>query len=83
MYKVYVIKSITRDWIYVGLTISLERRLKEHNNKRVSSTKAYAPFELIFFEEFAQRIDARAREKYLKSGTGKEQIKNKINMPRW
>ena len=39
------------------------------------STKAYKPFELILKEEFPTRDEARQREKYLKSGIGKEFLK--------
>ena len=53
------------------------KRLKEHNNGKTKSTKGYLPWILFFFEEFETRIEARSREKYLKSGIGKEFIKSK------
>jgi predicted GIY-YIG superfamily endonuclease len=40
-YYLYVLKSITKDFIYVGQTIDLKRRFKEHNNKEELSTKHY------------------------------------------
>ncbi len=76
MYFVYAIKSKTKNYIYVGLTNNVERRLIEHNNGENRSTKAYVPFCLIIRESFETRIDARAREKYLKSGIGKEFLKS-------
>ncbi len=33
------------------------------------------PFELIYLEEFKNRQEARIKEKYLKSGVGKEFLK--------
>lgn len=75
MYYVYAIKSLNRNYIYVGMTSDIERRLKEHNNGENRSTKAYRPFELIYKEAFRLRVDARIREKYLKRGTGKEFLK--------
>jgi putative endonuclease len=42
-FTVYAIKSNNRNYIYVGMTNNLERRLKEHNQHENKSTKAYAP----------------------------------------
>ena len=68
MYTVYAIKSISRNYIYVGLTSNLERRLEYHNKGYEKTTKPYKPFKLIFTERFENRTQARAKEKYLKSG---------------
>ena len=57
------------------MTNVLERRIAEHNNGENKSTKAYRPFKLIYSETFPDRISARAKEKYLKSGIGKEFLK--------
>ena len=76
MYYVYAIKSLERVYIYVGMTTNVERRINEHNKGKNRSTKAYKPFDLIYVEEFDTRIKARQREKYLKSGIGKEFLKN-------
>ncbi|MCS5491613.1 GIY-YIG nuclease family protein [Algoriphagus limi] len=72
---VYAIKSLHRNYIYVGMTNNLERRIQEHNSGKGRSTKPYAPFRLIFSEKVSCREDARKREKYLKSGCGKEFLK--------
>lgn len=76
MFFVYAIKSLTRNYIYVGLTNNIDRRITEHNNGLNRSTKAYRPFELIYTEEHTTRTEARLREKYLKSGIGKEFLKS-------
>ena len=75
MFFIYVINSLSRKYIYVGMTNDLDRRIKEHNMGQNRSTKAYKPFELILKEEYATRDEARKREKYLKSGIGKEFLK--------
>lgn len=75
-YYVYAISSINRNYVYVGITANLEERLRRHNNGREKTTKPYKPFKLIYTEKFNARVDARAREKYLKSGVGKEFLKN-------
>ncbi|MCF7907200.1 GIY-YIG nuclease family protein [Patescibacteria group bacterium] len=82
MYFVYVLKSEKDGKFYVGMTNNIERRVKEHNNGVAStpSTKNRGPFKLIYFEKLENRIIAREREKYLKSGSGREYIKNKSSI---
>lgn len=75
MYIVYVLKSIKHFRFYVGFTSNVEKRVKDHNAGRTKSTKGYRPWELIFTENFLTRNEARIREKELKSGAGKEFIK--------
>jgi putative endonuclease len=75
MYYVYAISSLKRNYIYVGLTDNIERRLSEHNTGKNKTTKPYCPFVVIYFEECNSRIEARNREKYFKSGSGKEKLR--------
>ena len=75
MYYVYVIESINFKRRYIGFTSNIENRLKQHNSGKTRSTKAYKPWKLLFFEEFKDKIDAINREKYLKSGVGREYIR--------
>lgn len=76
MYFVYALKSVSFNFIYVGMTNNLERRIRQHNNKETVSTKYYAPFIIIYSEQVDARIEARKREKYLKSGVGKEFLRS-------
>jgi len=55
-----------------GLTKDLKKRFDQHQKGRNRSTRAYRPFKLIYTEEFEKRSEGRMREKYLKSGIGKE-----------
>lgn len=75
MFWVYAISSLKRNYIYVGLTSDLESRVARHNNGYEKTTKPYRPFVLLFFEEVTTRIEAREREKYWKSGIGKEKLR--------
>ncbi|KAB2922285.1 MAG: GIY-YIG nuclease family protein [Bacteroidetes bacterium] len=75
MFWVYVLKSDAHYRFYVGLTEDVARRLAEHNSGRTKSTKAYRPWSIVFSESFITRTEARKREKKLKSGSGKEYIK--------
>lgn len=75
MFYVYVLSSTIQKYIYVGLTNDLKRRIGQHNNGKERTTRAYKPYTCIHTEEFETRTQARIREKYLKSGIGKEWIK--------
>jgi len=77
MHYVYVLSSLKRKYIYVGLTNDVERRVAQHQKGRERTTAPYRPFQLLLVEKYSTRPDARKREKYLKSGTGKEWIKQK------
>lgn len=53
----------------------LDRRLKEHNSGKTKSNKAFIPWDIIYTEEFDSVEEALKREKYLKSGSGREFLK--------
>ena len=78
MFYTYALRSLQRNYIYVGLTDNLERRINEHQSGKNKTTRPYRPFELIFSESFPNRIEARKNEIYLKSGIGKEFLKRLI-----
>ncbi|MBC7864046.1 MAG: GIY-YIG nuclease family protein [Bacteroidia bacterium] len=59
---------------YVGVTNSLDRRLKEHSSGHCekSYTNSRLPVQLIYFEEFKYILKAIAREKQLKGWSRKK-----------
>lgn len=57
------------------MTSNIEERIERHNRGYEKTTRAYRPFELIYTEDQATREEAREREKYFKSGVGKEFLK--------
>ena len=72
---VYALRSKKVDRVYVGMAADIEKRLAEHNSGRVFSTKGYMPWYVVYREECEDREVARKREKYWKSGCGKEFLK--------
>ena len=72
MWFAYALKSKKDGGLYIGMSSDLERRLLEHNRGYNRSTKSRAPFSLIYSQEYSSRTEARRREKYLKSGVGRE-----------
>ena len=81
-FHVYAIVSLKKKMIYVGMSNSVFRRIKEHNMGTVRSTKAFRPWKLIFSKELSTRAEARREEKKFKSGSYKEYLYSLIkNMP--
>lgn len=78
-FYVYLLRSINKpDWIYVGYTENLKERLKEHNSGDSKSTAYYKPFELIHYEAYRNRKDAKRRELYLKTTKGKTTLRTML-----
>ena len=78
-YYVYVLLSETDGRFYTGYSSSLRKRITDHNEGKVISTKSRTPFRLVYFEGCLNQQDATRREKYLKSGNGKIYLRNRIS----
>jgi len=77
MYNVYILYSQKDKKLYVGQTTNLKKRIIEHAEGKVKSTKNRRPLTLIHKESFTTRYDAMRREKFLKSLYG-ARFKQKI-----
>jgi putative endonuclease len=75
MYYTYVLHSKKDNGLYIGYTKDLKTRIKQHQDGKSISTKNRLPLSLVYYESFIMDSGARAREKYLKSGYGREQLK--------
>ena len=67
---VYILKSRICDFLYIGSTCDIHRRLAEHNNGFVQSTKAYVPLEIVAYIGVRTEGKARDLERYFKTGSG-------------
>jgi putative endonuclease len=74
-FYVYILYSVKDNKFYIGFTNNLKKRLTEHANGKVEATKNRIPLKLIHYEYFINLSDAKAREKFLKSGYGRKQFK--------
>jgi len=75
MFFVYVLQSLKDQKLYIGYTRDLEKRLSQHNNGEVASTKPRTPLKLIFYEAYLNQKDALRREDYFKTTKGKRSLK--------
>lgn len=75
---VYILRSLKNENLYVGFTHNLKLRLAEHNNGLNQSTARFRPWELLYYEAHRNEIDARRREKYLKTSAGGRAISNML-----
>jgi len=79
MHYVYLIKSKVKNWVYIGFSSDLRKRLQEHNSGKVRATKGNRPFTLVYYEAYKNELDARKREIELKrKGQQKEFLKERI-----
>ena len=66
MNYVYILKG-KDDSLYTGWTNNLEKRVQAHQSgKGAKYTRAKLPVELVYFEEFEDKIDAMKREYEIK-----------------
>ena len=79
MFIVYILKSESSGKLYTGHTHDLKSRLATHNMGFSQYTKGRGPWKLIYSEEFNTRGEAMKREKFFKSGKGREELKGLIN----
>lgn len=77
-YYVYVLVSGKDGNWYTGYTVDLRARLKQHQEGKSRSTQSRGPWTLIYYEASVDVEDARARERYLKSGMGKRYLRNRL-----
>lgn len=80
MYFVYVIRN-AEGLLYKGQTDNVEKRLLEHNSEDGERryTKRRGPWRIVYQETYETRSKARAREKFLKSGQGREFLKRVLS----
>jgi putative endonuclease len=75
MFYVYVLRSAS-GILYKGSTADLEARIKTHNSTSGNRfTSKDQPWVLVYSELHNSRADAMKREKFLKSGKGREFLK--------
>ncbi len=79
-FVVYILYSEKFKKNYTGFTSNLIERFKSHNLLETKGfTIKYRPWKVIYVEFFNSKTEAMKREKYLKTGIGREFIKHLIS----
>lgn len=75
MYYVYVLQSESDAGLYIGFTADLRQRFAQHQAGDSCATAFRRPWRLIYYEAYRMRQDAEGREKFLKSGAGRQYLR--------
>lgn len=74
MNYVYILKC-SDNTLYTGWTNNLSKRLQTHSEgKGAKYTKARLPVELVYFEEYEDKISAQKREYVIKQLSKKQKL---------
>jgi len=74
MWCVYIIECKDSS-LYTGITMNIERRLKEHNSKKGGKyTKVRLPVKLIYKESYKNKGDALKREIQIKGWSKRKKL---------
>ncbi len=80
MFWTYVLKNLTTGRNYIGSTNNLERRIKEHNRGQTKSTRREGIWVLVYSEQHTSQIEAKNREKVIKSYKGGNAFKELLDV---
>lgn len=79
MYYVYLLEDQGDESWYIGYSEDLRRRMEEHKRGNGCKTTSEKPdWELIYYEAYPDKQDALNREKFLKSGSGRNYLKKQL-----
>jgi putative endonuclease len=75
MYYVYILECCDKT-LYAGITVDLERRIKEHNSSKLGAkyTGARRPVALVYAKKFRNRSKASKEEARIKKLTKIEKL---------
>lgn len=77
MFYFYVLK-LKNGKFYYGFTSNLKRRIQEHKSGKSVFTSKNGQFDLIFYEAYINKDDAKEAERYFKTGHGREVLRGKL-----
>src|SRR2546423_1196385 len=72
---VYVLRSTVTGRLYIGSAANLDDRIWRHNSGQSKATRHGCPWCLIYHEAFQTRSEAEHRERELKTGKGRDELK--------
>ncbi len=75
MHYVYILLNETKTRTYTGVADDVNKRLALHNAGRVKSSRPHRPYKIAHTESFVTLSEARQKEKFYKSTTGRRRLK--------
>jgi len=78
IFTTYILQNSLTRRFYIGSTNNLLRRSEEHNRGQTKSTRQKGNWILIYKEEYKTNIEAKKREKVIKSYKGGNAFKKLI-----
>ena len=81
MFWVYVLKSDVTGRRYTGSCGDLDHRLHEHNAGQNPSTRHGVPWTLVHSESYRSKVEAVQRERFLKTGRGRDELDRVLKQP--
>jgi putative endonuclease len=74
VFYVYVLRSSKTNRRYIGSCKDVNERLRRHNFGHSKFTRHGVPWTLVHTESFSNRADATRKERYYKSGRGRDEL---------
>lgn len=80
MFFTYVLYSKQDGKLYIGYSSDVMERFDRHSKGLVAATMHRRPLELIYYEAYPTEQEAKRREKFLKGGKGRGQLKAQLEL---
>jgi putative endonuclease len=76
MYYLYILECADKT-LYTGITVDLDRRVREHNSSKLGAkyTRARRPVKLVYSKKYRNRSSASKAEHRLKQLSRAEKLK--------
>ena len=83
MYILYILECADST-LYTGITVDLDRRVKEHNSSKLGAkyTRTRRPVKLVYYKKFRNRSLASKEEMRIKKLSREEKLKLIYNAPK-
>jgi putative endonuclease len=75
MFYVYVLKSVKTGRRYVGSCENVDERVRRHNTGHSKTTRHGIPWTVLLSESFLTREEAVRKERYYKTGRGRDELR--------
>jgi putative endonuclease len=80
MFWVYTLQSERTGRFYTGSCEDFDDRFTRHNTGQSKATKSGIPWRLVHHQQFTTRTEAVQRERYFKTGRGRDELKTLVAM---